>query len=263
MAKKFYVVWTGRTPGIFTDWPTCKRSVDGFNGARYKSFASRAEAEAAFAGGAKGGSGLGKSGRGGGTFSQGAEAYAKGAGKKTAVAPASKGPFDVQIYCDGGCDPNPGKAGSGVAVYRDQTLAELWYGLFNPKGTNNTAELNALHQALLLAKEAADEGKSVQVLCDSMYSINCIAVWADGWKKKGWKKASGEIKNLELIKVIHALYKEIENKIELAHIKAHAGTEGNELADRMTMVAVDRRDTDFRQYDGELNIPALLSLRAG
>ncbi|MCU7376026.1 hypothetical protein PEC18_35880 [Paucibacter sp. O1-1] len=91
--------------------------------------------------------------------------------------------FDVVIYTDGGCEPNPGKAGSGVAVYRQAQLAELWYGLFNPNGTNNTAELNALHQALLMAKTALDAGHSVQIMSDSQYSIKCISEWAYGLRK--------------------------------------------------------------------------------
>ena len=39
----------------------------------------------------------------------------------------------VTIYCDGGCTPNPGKAGSGVAVYRNDKLSELWYGLYEER----------------------------------------------------------------------------------------------------------------------------------
>jgi ribonuclease HI len=49
MAKqKYYVVWKGRKTGIFTSWAECEAQVKGFVGAEFKSFASRAEAEAAF-----------------------------------------------------------------------------------------------------------------------------------------------------------------------------------------------------------------------
>ena len=49
MAKKqkFYVVWQGKQPGIYTDWEQCKAQVAGVQGAQYKSFDSMAEAEAA------------------------------------------------------------------------------------------------------------------------------------------------------------------------------------------------------------------------
>ena len=46
--KKFYVVWNGRKKGLFTSWSTCKKQVDGFDGAEYKSFTNLDEAELAF-----------------------------------------------------------------------------------------------------------------------------------------------------------------------------------------------------------------------
>ena len=50
MTKKYYVVWQGRERGIFTDWNSCKKQVDKFTGAKYKSFPTKEEAEAAFSG---------------------------------------------------------------------------------------------------------------------------------------------------------------------------------------------------------------------
>lgn len=46
--KKFYVVWQGRQTGVFDSWKECEAQVKGFDGARYKSFTSQTEAEAAF-----------------------------------------------------------------------------------------------------------------------------------------------------------------------------------------------------------------------
>ena len=49
MAKnKYYVVWSGRNPGIYSDWETCKKEIDGCNGAKYKGFPDRLSAETAF-----------------------------------------------------------------------------------------------------------------------------------------------------------------------------------------------------------------------
>lgn len=42
---KHYVVWKGRSTGIFEDWDTCKKSIEGFEGAQYKSFKTLKEAE--------------------------------------------------------------------------------------------------------------------------------------------------------------------------------------------------------------------------
>ena len=46
--NKFYVVWSGRKPGIYTDWNSCKAQVDGVEGAKYKGFLTRELAEAAY-----------------------------------------------------------------------------------------------------------------------------------------------------------------------------------------------------------------------
>lgn len=245
MAQKFYVVWAGRRTGIFLDWETARASVHGFAGARYKAFATRAEAEQAFAAGPP----------------RPARAAVR-TSTRNLPAVSDAATFDVQIYCDGACEPNPGDAGSGMAVYRGGIVQELWYGLHNPHGTNNTAELHALHQALLYADRAIDEGATVQVLSDSKYAINCISVWAPGWEAKNWKKSGGEIKNLDIIKTAHALYSTLLPKLQLTHVSAHVGTEGNELADRMAMHAVLTKTAEFRQYE-PIDVPQILRMRAG
>lgn len=45
MAKKYYAVAKGKTPGIYLTWNDCKAQVDGFSGAVYKGFATMQEAE--------------------------------------------------------------------------------------------------------------------------------------------------------------------------------------------------------------------------
>lgn len=256
MAKKYYVVWKGRQPGIFTDWATCKKQVDKFAGARYKSFPTKEEAEAAFSGGrAPAGTSPSKSSPARRRSGQSVKTYS--ADEVAAVE------ADIKIFTDGGCEPNPGQAGSGVAVYRDEKLHELWYGLYNPNGTNNTAELNALHQALLMAREASEKGNSVALFCDSKYSIQCVTQWAAGWEKKGWKKSGGEIKNLELIQALYALHNSLDEKLRLLHVNGHVGVEGNELADRMSILAISTRNEAFSRYADPLDIPAILAMRAG
>jgi ribonuclease HI len=48
MKKKFYVVWQGRQPGIYENWSDCKDQIHGYQGAKYKSFKTLVEAQAAF-----------------------------------------------------------------------------------------------------------------------------------------------------------------------------------------------------------------------
>ena len=45
MAKKYYAVAKGKTPGIYFTWNDCKVQVEGFPGAVYKGFATLLEAE--------------------------------------------------------------------------------------------------------------------------------------------------------------------------------------------------------------------------
>jgi len=249
MPKKFYVVWVGRETGIFTSWPYTKKQIDQFPGAKYKSFKTQQESETAFAAGCK---------------PLMPKKIKKETLRQSGLTPPSTKKFEFVIYCDGACDPNPGKAGSGLAVYRSGKLSELWYGLYNPRGTNNTAELNALHQALLIAKKNILRDGEVQIFCDSQYTINCITVWAFGWKKKGWKrKKTGDIKNLEIIQEAHALYNEIKSDVVISHVKAHSGIEGNELADRMSVFGIDKRNSHLCQLSEPLDIKKLLAYRTG
>jgi ribonuclease HI len=250
LAKKFYVVWTGRQTGVFTDWPTAQRSVDGFPGAKYKSFPTRAEAETALRAGAP-------------PRTAARSATTKQTKPAQDDAFASDSVVSLQIYCDGACEPNPGNAGSGVVVYRAGAVTELWYGLYNPNGTNNTAELNGLLSALLMAEKAINTGEDAEILCDSTYALNCVSKWAIGWEKKGWRKADGEIKNLSIIQAAYAVYTNIKSNLKLTHVRGHVGTEGNELADRMAMHAVETREPHLRQWDGTLDVEQILRMRRG
>jgi ribonuclease HI len=250
MAQKFYVVWSGRQTGIFSDWATTQKAVDGYAGARFMSFPTRAEAEQAFARGSH------------------STIPAKSASRqKTRTSDVERSAkhsahqFNVSIYCDGACEPNPGNAGSGIVVYRAGKLAQLWFGLYNPRGTNNTAELNALYHALRMAEAEIKDGYTVEVCSDSAYSINCIRSWAANWEKKGWKKSDGEIKNLEIIKECYAIYRRIAKELKLTHVAAHVGTEGNELADRMAMLGALSKERELRLYQETMDIRTLLKMR--
>jgi len=273
------VVWVGHKTGIFTDWATCSKQVLGAAGAKYKSFPTMAEAEVAFKNGPA--TKRVSADRTKADNKLDDETKHSKSSKSSSATSAAKKPAnpnsvktwsteeiatlkdDTLIYTDGGCEPNPGEAGSGLAIYRDGVIDELWYGLYNPNGTNNTAELNALHQALLIAKEEIRKNRSVSILCDSKYSIQCVTQWAVNWKKNGWTRRSGEIKNLEIIKEMFALHQSIKDKVNVLHVNGHIGIEGNELADRMSIYAMEQRNPEFSLYPNQVNIDDILALRSG
>lgn len=273
MSKKFYVVWKGAQTGIFNSWPEVQKHTTGRSDAQYMGFESKAEAEQAFA--ASYTKALMQRSL---TKKASAPATKKttSATKNKSSASASKAKLvsdnaDIEIYCDGACSPNPGKSGTGLAVYENKVdskkqLTALYYGLYQAMGTNNTAELNGLLAAFKLTKHilSQDKNKTITILSDSKYSIDCITKWAKGWQAKGWTRGKGEeIKNLAVIQQCFGHYQELKNSINIVHVKGHAGNEGNELSDRMAVLARKEQQEKLTSYSGELNIKAILAMESG
>ena len=132
------------------------------------------------------------------------------------------------VFTDGSCIPNPGPGGWGfVRVENDAVVAE-GHG-FDPDTTNNRMELRALIEALKALPVQSDAA----VYTDSMLCVNTVKLWAPTWERRGWRKKTGPIKNLELVKELMALYRERE-KCSISWIKAHARLRWNEYADSLS-----------------------------
>jgi len=256
MAKKYYVVWKGAETGVFDNWPQVQALVSGRADAQYMGFESKAKADAAFAS----------------TYTKALMKRSLSKSKSSSSAkPSAPSPtptddktYDVAIYCDGACSPNPGQAGTGIAVYEKELLAYLMFGLYDDYGTNNTAELNGMLEAFKLAQRYSEQGKTIEILSDSKYSIDCITKWATGWKNKGWKKADGSpIKNPELVQQCYDYYLKLRQHIKISHVRGHADIEGNELADRMAVQARIHKQTSFVKYQGKLDIQEILAMPSG
>ena len=233
--KKFYVVWVGKQTGVFTDWAVVQPLVAGYPGAKHKSYPSMEDAKKALASGAP----------------AGRLPSTKSSDKKKGRGFILDKAYDIHIFSDGACDPNPGEAGSGVAVYEIGLLSELWYGCYEPLGTNNTAELNALYKALEIAERMGGPGRRIQILSDSSYSVNAMTKWSVGWEKNGWtRKGNQELANKELIASMYILYKRLAEGVDLAHVKGHSGVEGNELADRLSLMAHREKIAGFQMFNG-------------
>jgi len=259
MAKKYYVVWKGLKTGVFDNWPAAQKNTAGRADAQFMGFPTKEEAEQAFASTytkALMKRSMSKSGN--------TSSATLNKPEKVSLLNNNKSKTQISIYCDGACSPNPGKSGTGVAVYEENILTQLWCGLFEPNGTNNTAELNGMLEAFKLAVPFIKNGKTVNVLSDSKYSIDSITKWAQGWQKKGWKKANGEaIKNPELVKACFELYQQIKTNVVISHVKGHANIEGNELADRMAVIARKKRIDGFEKYLETMDIKTILAMESG
>jgi len=253
MAKKFYVVWKGRETGVFDSWSKVQSITSGMSDAQFMGFASKQAAEKASK-----------------------ESYTKAlmkrslsqdktaSGEKVKPVPNPKTNHACQIYTDGACSPNPGKSGTGVALYQHGKATDLWFGLYAANGTNNTAELNGLLMGMKLAQKCLTTFDHVEILSDSKYGIDSLTKWASGWEKKGWKKANGEpVKNPELIKSCYQLYKAIKKQITITHVAGHADIEGNELADRMAVHARKEKTEGFERFSKPFDVQTILKMESG
>jgi len=142
------------------------------------------------------------------------------------LARYSGGP-DTGIFTDGSCDPNPGPGGWGLVWVEAGQIREERNGR-EADTTNNRMELRALIEALeLLAEDAR-----VTVYSDSQLCVKTVNEWAAGWERRGWKRKSGPIKNLDLVQRLWALA-QAHPGVEFKWIKAHDGSLWNEYADAL------------------------------
>ena len=260
MSKKFYVVWKGAKTGVFSTWSEVRKHTQGRSDAQFMGFPSEAEATAAFASTYT--KALMKRSLTKKPASNSRAATASSAVKAHGVE--EKQVAEVQIYCDGACSPNPGKSGTGLALYQQGKVTALYYGLYNKNGTNNTAELNGMLMAFKLAQKQLQQVSKVQILSDSKYSIDAITKWAKGWQAKGWTRGKGEeIKNLALIKECFALYQNLKSQLIISHVKGHANIEGNELSDRMAVLARNKQQVALIAYPEAIDVKTILAMESG
>ena len=142
--QRFYVVWNGLTPGIYTSWDECKMQIEGVKQALYKAFDTLAEAERAYAS----------------TPGEYIGHVTKGENKKT---PATLPACIIQnaLAVDAACSGNP-----GMMEYRGVyvgTGEELFH--FGPIfGTNNIGEFLAIVHGLAMLKQ---KGIDLPIYSDS------------------------------------------------------------------------------------------------
>lgn len=125
------------------------------------------------------------------------------------------------LWTDGSAVPNPGLG--GFAVIDEEIGGPVVLGK-ELQTTNIRMEGLAMIAAI---KYAGDEG--CEIHSDSEFWINVLTKWASGWQARGWKKAKGEIMNLDIVKELYELYQEYP--VKLVWVRGHVGTKYNELAD--------------------------------
>jgi ribonuclease HI len=131
------------------------------------------------------------------------------------------------IFTDGSCEPNPGPGGWGFVWVEEGEILQEKCG-HDPDTTNNRMELMAIIEAL----ETLPADGVFSVYSDSQLCVRTVNEWAAGWEKRGWKRKTGPIKNLDLVKRLWALA-QAKPDVDLKWIKAHDGSRWNEYADAL------------------------------
>ncbi len=136
------------------------------------------------------------------------------------------GPTDG-VFTDGSASPNPGPGGWGAVYVRDGEVVDQAHG-HEPDTTNNRMELTALLEGVRLVPE----GTPATVFSDSNLAVRSVTEWAAGWARRGWRRKTGPVENLDLVRPLYELL-QARPEITVRWIKAHAGNRWNEYADSL------------------------------
>ncbi|MCB0351880.1 MAG: ribonuclease HI [Bdellovibrionales bacterium] len=134
---------------------------------------------------------------------------------------------DTGVFTDGGASPNPGPGGWGFVHVEKGQIVHQGYG-HDASTTNNRMELTALIEAL----KSLSPDAVITVYSDSNLCVQTINEWASAWEKRGWKRKTGPIKNLDLVQQLYSLAKKRPG-VKLQWVKAHNGDLWNEYADSL------------------------------
>jgi ribonuclease HI len=126
----------------------------------------------------------------------------------------------MKVYCDGSC-LNNGKKSSrgGIGVFfGDGDPRNVSERLTCDKVTNQVAELTAIERCLDILIQEQFRGIAY-IYSDSKYAVQIFTSWIQDWEKNGWKRKTGSIENLDLIRQIHDKTKQVT--VIFKHCRSH------------------------------------------
>ncbi len=178
--QKYYVVWKGNNPGIYDNWPDCKKQIDGYTGAIFKSFTNSKIATEAFA--------------------NNPEKYIGDNYIEPTMLEKYKNanigfPIQKSISVDAACAGNP-----GILEYQGvdtRTKKKLFHQGPFPKGTVNIGEFLALVHGLAYLKQ---QNSNIPIYSDSKTAI-------------AWVRRKAINTKLERNKQTEALFKLVDRAI--------------------------------------------------
>ncbi|MBP1673302.1 MAG: RNase [Bacteroidetes bacterium] len=141
---------------------------------------------------------------------------------------------EINLYSDGGAEPNPGKGGFGVVMSYKGKKKEFSQGY--KLTTNNRMEL----MGVIYGLERLKTKSIVHIYTDSRYVVDGITNgWALKWKSKNWYKSKGvKALNPDLWDRLLTLISE-QQKVIFHWIKGHNGHPENERCDELASLALN------------------------
>jgi ribonuclease HI len=143
---------------------------------------------------------------------------------------------DIELFSDGGAEPNPGKGGFGVILSYKGKKKEFFKGY--KLTTNNRMEL----MGVIFGLEQLKTKSNVQIFTDSKYVIDGITKgWAKKWKENNWKRKKDiKVINSDLWdRLLNAISK---HSVEFNWIKGHSGHTENERCDTLANDGINSND---------------------
>ena len=140
---------------------------------------------------------------------------------------------EINLYSDGGAEPNPGKGGFGVIMSYKDRKREFNQGY--KLTTNNRMEL----MGVIYGLERLKTKSVVNIFTDSRYVIDGIEKgWAERWKSKNWYRTRTEMAiNHDLWDRLLTLIS-VQQKVTFNWVKGHAGHLENERCDELALAAL-------------------------
>jgi ribonuclease HI len=138
----------------------------------------------------------------------------------------------IVVFTDGAAKGNPGPGGWGAIVVTPEGEVTELGGRAAGTTTNNKMELTG---AIMALSQLRSVPGPVAIYTDSTYVIQGIRAWIFGWRKRGWKTATGgDVLNRDLWEQLDDLVRARgKGGIDWHYVRGHVGIPGNERVDEI------------------------------
>ncbi len=205
--RKYYAVKKGRVPGIYFSWEDCKKQIEGYSGAIYKSFQTIEEAS---------------------DFIEGANSITKQKKEKAIIFTECLSSEDTMIaYVDGSYNVDTKEFSYGMVILyegKELTFASKVDNQSLASMRNVAGEIKGAEMAM---RYAIEKGCKKLII---YHDYEGIARWCLG----DWKT------NKEGTKAYKAYYDSIKDKLSVSFqkVKGHSGDKYNDMADELAKSAI-------------------------